>query len=775
MNFPQVPRDRFVLELIVLGTWLVLAPETSAQSYVEVPALRLDLVWHATGDAATDGYWVLKSLPNPEDVIATDPALNRDIRQAITTIRVEDATSPRVWNLKKRDPCNFSNELGKKMPAYPNLQLCPLAETDHGSRVFDLKVGYQARTAPLVARKPIEISIIVRGSEAIARQPVMTTIGNLAAHHVGNLGPLSSEDGQTKVFVGVTDALPPTTVAWADSKDHANAFQTAVFAFTSAKAHNLEANQPFGIESQEKGTLAGAEKPVDSEIESYVSREFGLPGDWRPVPSQDDGLNPVLSDFGAAPWRIRIALQAVEEVTFRIRGSRVEGNFETLEAHPGWASDIAALEHRVQEREKKFFGELRGRLLTNEEFLSLTEKIRREVELGNKVINAAVETGERSVTFTGDFLPRVTDLEAGVGYSTDKQLSGSLSLTTRNVLIDNSLLKLSATAGMEKQAGELSYTLPYFSSRDGRSSSTLDINATYGKDNDLLLGTPQIGGFDEEQLSGSIRNTFQFVKERLSEDASAAPTAPEMRPSRIYSLMVAASAGLSDTRLSAPMPLRDETESGQILFLLLDLQQNWRWKLKSREEAGLGETRLLWNVTAKKGFNFGPGDFDFFAAKTEITGRAYFGSKSSRDFILRLTAGGALVTGNSPIFEEFRIGGDTIVRGMEEGERIARGAFFDTVQFGVAVERLWPGGSQAMGFDLKNIYLSVFFDHALITRRGSRDPQDGESQNFEAIGASVEMALPGEKVSGSLEFGYAWSPQSIHEHGRVFTTVHLDF
>jgi hypothetical protein len=775
MNLPQPVRVRFLCELIGLGVWLILAPEISAAPFVKVPALRLDLVWHPDGSGPSDGYWVLKSLPAPADIIATDPALKRDLQNAIAALRTADGTSPCKWNLRKRDHCNFGNALAGQMPTYPSFQLAPLGETDHESHVFEVNVEYEARTAPLVARKPIEIAIIVRGSSAIARQPVMTTIGNLAAHHVGNLGPLNADDSQTKVFVGVTDSRPADAVAWADSKDHAHAFRAAVFAFASAKAHNLEANQPFGSKSLETGALAGAEKPVDSEIESYVNREFGLPGDWRPVPSQDTGLNPAQSDFGDMPWKIRIALQAVEEVTFRISGSRVEGNIEPLKAHPRWASDIAALEQRVQERERKNFEKLRGRLLTNDEFLGLIEGIRRDVELEDKVVNAAVETGERSIVFTGDFLPRVTDLEAGVGYSTDKQFSGSLSLTTRNLLKDESLLKLSATAGFEKQAGELSYALPYFTSHDGRSSSALDLNVTYGKDNDLLLGTPQIGSFDEEQLRGSIRNTFQFVSERLSEDASAAPTTPELRPGRIYSLMVAASAGLSDTRLSAPPPLRAEAESGQILYLLLDLQQNWRWRLKPRDEGGLSETRLLWNVSAKKAFKFGPGDFDFFAANTEVTGKAYFGGRSSRDFVLRLTVGGALITGNSPIFEEFRIGGDKIVRGMEEGERIARGAFFDTAQLGVAVEHLWPGGSQAMGFDLKNIYLSVFVDHALITRRGSSDPQDGESRNFEAVGASVEMALPGEKVAGSLEFGYAWSPQSIHEHGRVFTTVHLDF
>ena len=165
-----------------------------------------------------------------------------------------------------------------------------------------------------------------------------------------------------------------------------------------------------------------------------------------------------------------------------------------------------------------------------------------------------------------------------------------------------------------------------------------------------------------------------------------------------------------------------------------------------------------------------------FASNTSLTGKIYFGDKSSRDFIVRLTVGGALVTGNSPLFEEVRIGGDTIVRGMEEGERTARGLIFDSLQFGVALERPWPGGSDALGFDLKNVYATLLFDHALITRHGSATPPPpGESRNFESVGASLEMALPGDKTAGSLEFGYAWSPQSIHDHGRVFTTVRFDF
>ena len=137
-------------------------------------------------------------------------------------------------------------------------------------------------------------------------------------------------------------------------------------------------------------------------------------------------------------------------------------------------------------------------------------------------------------------------------------------------------------------------------------------NASYGKDNDLLLGTPQFDGFDEERFAGSIRNTFQFTTERADTDPG---TAPELRPSQVYALMVAAAAGVSDSRLTAPPELRAQTESGQILFLLLETQQSLRSKLRPREQRGVGEVQLLWNATAKKAFKAGP-----FAGQTGAKG-----------------------------------------------------------------------------------------------------------------------------------------------------------
>jgi len=769
MRFPQRSRGRRTLGLILFCVGFVLAPRPSAAADSSVLALRLDVVWRAEGSG---GYWVLKRLPRPDEVVAPDP-LKTFFQKAITAIRTTDETNPQEWNFKRRDPANFENALMKNLPTTIKLSRGDPPPGPTGVVEINAISSLTPGTAPPIVNKAIEISIIVRGSTAIGREPVKTTIGNLAAHQVGDLGALTPAESQTKVFVTTDGRTSSQGVAWADSSDHARAFAIAAFAFKSAQTHNLSANEAFGPKAREAGVLTGAADPVRSEIETYLNREFSLPGQWQMVPEQDRGLKMLETEFGSPTWTIQIALQAVEEVTFHIRNSRIEGNLEPVDKHPKWAQDIAALESRVQEREKERFDALRGRLLTADELAASAKEITADLRQEHNIVNPSVETGESSIMVAAEFLPRITELEAGVGYSTDKQLSGSLSLTSHNLIKNESLLKLSVVAGLEKQEGEFSFALPWFISRDGRSSSTLDINASYGKDNDLLLGTPQFDGFDEERLGGSVRNTFKFTTERMLGDAAVAP---ELRPSQIYALMVAVSAGLSDARLTAPPALRAQTEDGQILYLLLDAQQSLRWKLRPREKPGSGETQLFWNVIAKKAFEAGPGDFDFFAGNTAITGKIYFGDKSSRDFILRLTIGGALITGNAPLFEEFRIGGDKIVRGMEEGERTARGVFFDTIQFGVAVERLWPGGSAALGFDLKNLYLAFLFDHALITRPGSASPPpSGESRNFETIGISAEMALPGDKVAGSIEFGYAWSPQSIHEHGRVFTTVRFDF
>lgn len=730
----------------------------------------------------SEGTWVVKSLPNKGDVLASDDfQLQAKLQKVIEAVQTEfGADSDLTFD-------EFRTEVAIQMaPRYMSFSLQPPPEGSPESGVFDLDADYQEPAAPKHIRKPLEISVIVRGSEALAGNPVLTTLGELESHNVPGLPALSKKDRGTPIFAGASEEGRAVASAWGNSSDHAAAFAIAVFAFASARKHHLQGS----VSVPEAGLPVDAFIKVTADIEKEVTERFELPG-WQVFPADRKGVLIKSPPGTKEPWTIDIALQAVETVKFHIQGVRIEGKVESLEAYPHSAPKIVLLEKKVTEDQRVSFDSLRGRLVTKEELAKVTKQMLDSIERERKIVAAGVETADNAIVFTALYQPRVTDLKGGVGYSTDKQLAGTLSLTRQNASGDDSLTKLVFTAGLEKQEGEFSYGRPFFQPRDSPFTSKLDITARYLRDDDQKLGMPASVGVDEEQYSVMVGNTLEYRRASVDREPEAGSAKTAESPlNHSYLARLATSAGLSDTRLGAPADLKSLVESGQVLFLLADFDQQWSRKLRMRAEPGVGETQLLWNVHLKKGFEAGPGDFDFFAAQTAATATAYFGNVSSRDFLIRLTLGGAIVTGNSPVFEEFRLGGDSTVRGLEYGERVARGALYDTVQAGISVDRLISGISQVIkkgevetppakessggpgGLDLKSIYVSVFFDYAYITRRGSQDSSG--TRSLEAIGVSLEMKLPESARNGSIEFGYAWSPDSIHEHGRIFTSARFD-
>ena len=768
MNSPCRP----TCGLIAIAFLILAGGAASAKPIAKV--LRLEM-------NRSGGTWMVKSLPAKQDVLATgDAQLEADLKKAIEGVRTEFGGDSSDLSFD-----DFRMELANQMaPKYVSFLLQPPPEGSPDSGVFQLDAEYQGPAAPVHIQKPLKISVIVRGSRGLADNPVLTTLGELESHNIPGLPALSDRDRRTPIFVGAGEDGIAHPSAWGDSSDHAAAFAIAAFAFASAQKHNLQGN----VSVSEAGLPEGAFVDVTADIEKEVTKRFELPG-WQVFPPDRKGVVIKSAPGREEPWTIDVALQAVEAVKFHIQGVRIEGKLAPLEQFPQSARKIALLEEKVTEDQRAFFDSLSGRLVTKEKLASVTREVLDNIERERKIVAASVETAETAIIFTALYQPRITDIKGAVGYSTDKQLSGSLSLASQNAFGDDSLLKLALTAGLEKQEGEFSYGRPFFHRRDSPFTSRMDITARYFRDDDQKLGMPAEVGFDEEQYSVTVGHTLEF--KRASVDQERGPGgAIDATLNHAYFARLTTSAGLSDTRLGAPAELKAEAEGGQVLFLLADLEQQWSRKLRMTAEPGLGQSQLVWNIHLKKGFEAGPGDFDFFAAQTSATVSAYWGDISSRDFLLRLTLGGAIVTGNSPVFEEFRLGGESTVRGLEYGERVARGAVYDTVQAGITVDRLVTlfsqvtkkrtdekpaakeNGQSPAGLDLKSIYLNVFFDHAYITRRGSRDP-DG-SRSLEAVGLSLEMRLPESAGQGSIEFGYAWSPDSIHEHGRIFTSARFD-
>jgi len=760
----------------------------AAPGAVVAPVLHAEII--ARGDPAKPGemYWALTALPAEKDIIpGIDASVRIELTKALKALAQESVTE---WNFKPRAEGNFRTALGLKMPEAYNFTIQspppPDGSSDRHARKVDLTAKYESGVViPVVRRKGLAVHIVVTGSRVISENPVATTLGNLARHGVAGLGDLSEEEKAFQVWVA--DAKSQGSGSdWRDSPEHLHACDVAAAAFASAKKNALaEAVVNKGSESAK----------VVTEIRNALQRGFQLSPTWETV-STAEAKDLLIFHEETNTWVATIPLHAVNDVRFEFSGIQTEGQEIPWATYP-YASQLIGkkvkAEKEIEEKTEPEFLRLRGKVLTLDELHGQTKPILTMLDRNRKVLHAS-GPGSRDydLVFSGVWLPRETEFTAGIGYSTDKGLGGKLGLTSRNLLpVKNSLLNFSIEAGTEKQEGHLSYTLPdYYKSADGRLSSQLDLTADYKRDDDQKLGAPDKTGVEEKRATGALKNVLHFV----ANPAAVSAEAGNQPGTWAYGATLETTLGYSDTQLDTS-GIRD-VQDGSLFFALANLQQHgWR-ELRRPEVPGIGKLEMFWQLRGKKGFTAGLGDFDFFSGETRGGLTLYFGDKSSRDFFARVLGGGAINSSNTPVFEQFRLGGDTIVRGLEEGERLARGVVYDSVEGGVRAGRIWqwisptpetgpvaaePGtsttkpGPSVGGFDLGNTYVSLFFDHAYITRPSSRSGADKLSRDLESVGAALEIPLPTSAVQGRLQLGYAWSPQSIHEQGRSFVSVTLDF
>jgi hypothetical protein len=767
---------------------LTLAPERLVAVPPVFRALQVRIVAKDDPGAPGKMYWALIALPTEEDIRVTDSSMRLELSKALKTLGKQNV---KEWNLKDSAPDNFKTRLQIAIsPAYRfTLQPppSPNAPTDRNPQTVTLDAAFIPNIVPAVVRNGLTMRVVVTGSRVISQNPVRTTLGILAGHGVPGLTDLTEEEKAVPVRVG--DATSQgTETTWQESPEHSHAYEAAVLAFSSARKNALQQTE------QNFGSTSG---DVLTEIRNALSDRFDLTATWETVlPDKTKDL--VIFEEKTKTWIISIPLHTVDNVKFQFSAIQTEGKEIPWDSYP-YAGQLAdkktSAEGEVEKKVQPEFASLRGKLLTRDELEGRTKPILDALEHNRSVIHAiGPGSQDYDLVFTGVWLPNETDFTAGVGYSTDKGVGGKIGLTSRNLpLVKHSLLDFGVEAGTEKQGGHLSYTLPdYYKSADGRLSSQLDLTAEYKRDRDQKLGAPDSPGVREERATGALKNVLRFT-------ANPAATGGENSSQSAvsgYGATLETTLGYSKTQLGASSDQDPEVQDGSVFFALANLQQRWWRDFQKPETPGIGKVEILWQLHGKKGFTAGLGDFDFFSADSTITLTAYFGSESSRDFFIRLLGGGAISSGNIPIFEQFRLGGDTTVRGLEDGERLARDAVFDSMEVGVRTGRVWqwisrerakaplasqPASSASQsapsvgGLDLGNSYVSLFFDHAYIARSSTRSGADGLTPNLESVGAAFEIPLPTSAVQGRLRIGYAWSPQSIHEQGRCFVSATLDF
>jgi len=297
----------------------------------------------------------------------------------------------------------------------------------------------------------------------------------------------------------------------------------------------------------------------------------------------------------------------------------------------------------------------------------------------------ATEPPTFAVSGTSDVLvqavlwPTDTTVSIGGGYSSDKQLYGSVNATvTKNGMSGS----LNAEAGAKKQDGTLSFSLPsYFNSSDHRWMASLDITGNLTRATGLLLNRTEEPATDADSAKGEILNTLKYTG--VSQVDSGSST-----PSSLYLASLETAAGYSSVSFDQHSSGKNPLEGGGVLYARASLSQDWTRNFAKEGTPGLGSIDVLAQFDVKEGFDAGPGDFAFTSVSGSLAETCYFGPVTSADYFARIILGGGAMVGNAPVTEEFEIGGNKILHGFEQDERTARALCWQSLELGASLDSI---------------------------------------------------------------------------------------
>lgn len=210
--------------------------------------------------------------------------------------------------------------------------------------------------------------------------------------------------------------------------------------------------------------------------------------------------------------------------------------------------------------------------------------------------------------------------------------------------------------------------------------------------------------------------------------------------------------------------------------------------LRGPTEAGIGRVSMDVLGNHQQGVDGGGGEFSYSRTEVGVAVEVQFGFERSRDFLVRELVRVGQASGNLPTLEEFRIGGGSAVRGLQEGELSGRSVVALSGELGVnlglltGVHRAKPDAEQKpkpFWARLDGVYLKGFVDWGRVTSDGGFQGAGRDS----AFGTGLMLELPRELLGGggskgvpSFSLGYAYSPDSrIHRGGMFVVSTRLPF
>jgi hypothetical protein len=184
-------------------------------------------------------------------------------------------------------------------------------------------------------------------------------------------------------------------------------------------------------------------------------------------------------------------------------------------------------------------------------------------------------------------------------------------------------------------------------------------------------------------------------------------------------------------------------------------------------------------------------DFDFQRYQATVRAQGFAGITGPEDFLFRYARGIGMGSQGMPLFELFQLGGNTSVRGVEQGEFVGRSIAFDQSEIGVNTASVWrwvsrkesppkTDGKNAATLSklgINSIFVVGFYDRGRVMEASSLSQLLDLEHALHGYGCKVELrGLRAGSRTGNLSLGYARSPGSVlHSKGVFITAFSLDF
>ena len=463
----------------------------------------------------------------------------------------------------------------------------------------------------------------------------------------------------------------------------------------------------------------------------------------------------------------------------------------------------------LEEQFKADFDKQRGSVLTWPELEDAIKHMK--VAAKDRIISVDLPEVEGGVlTYPIVIKPVVQSIDGtvGIGYNPREGVTGSAGLTTYNLLRWQDSGSFNLKGGPDTRRADLDYGIPLPSkwwNDDQRLRARVSLRGLYARTADTVLGQPRNAAVTEEEHGVFLRQSFMFLPlaprgEGGPPPADADAPAASWRLSKSTALGLEAEIGRRDVELRGVAAPDGVPADGVTAPLSLTFRASSGFEPGDKTSGLVRSAGFRLESTFERSFGILGSDlrYERWDARAGVDGMFWLFSATPRnDLLLRYVHGYGTANAGTPLFRFLRVGGESNVRGMEEGELIGRRLQYQQLEVGVGVCSLQqllfakkatprdgaapgPPGAECQlgGLDLNRAFLKAFVDHADLTERAVGRQFLRGSRGIVGTGIALELHdLPvGNDLKLSLTIGYAYSPDSQrHASGTAFTSVIMPF